>query len=63
MTEPAGRFLEVGGERVHVVERGVVSLSEVGFLILDEADRMLDMGFEVFFLLVFCGIQCLKFYL
>lgn len=22
MTEPAGRFLEVGGERVHVVERG-----------------------------------------
>ena len=34
------------GRLIDIIEQGMISMEAINFLILDEADRMLDMGFE-----------------
>ena len=34
------------GRLIDIMERGIISMAQCSYLCLDEADRMLDMGFE-----------------
>lgn len=46
VSEGADIIIATPGRLIDFIDRGIVSLHLIRYLILDEADRMLDMGFE-----------------